>query len=1274
MAARVLKWAVRACLILVLLIAVMAGVTGFLAGTPEGLNLLLDKAGEVIPGKVSVGEIQGGLLGRLCLKGVSYRQSAFEVGIEEFSLVWQPSELLHGTFHVSLIKASGVRFVQNEKHEEEQKEEPSGPLNLPDIALPVAVVLDNVEVRSIRVAGEEDGGKPLEISRVALAAVIDDSGLDLSRFEFLMPGFSLELGGTLVPRGVYPLDFRMKWKAALHDPDVEVKGRGVLAGDTNALMLEQALEGDVGAKLVASATDVLGQLDWNAKFGLSHVSNRLYKYIGAISGDEGLETGAEVLAKGNLEQVEASARIRLLPVLQKTNGKDGNSTVLKKAPAFRMEEETRGEQSFRKVSPGTLVLAANATLIISSMNFDVSGRWQDLHWPLSGIPSYVSEAGNFTVSGTPEEYSYSFSAGVNGTEIPAVRLDVQGTGKPDSTDIETAEARLLGGRVRLKGTAGWKPSVWWKAEAVGNGLDPSRKYPQWPGSLGFELNSHGKLEGNTTDIQLDISSLEGTLRKRKVRGSGRVAFAGGEIDIKALKLGCGNAKVDIQGLAGKKWDLSWNVLVPDMLDLLPESHGSLESTGRLFGKGSVPSAKGSLDVLNFWFSDLQCQRLSADFSLSTDESRPLSVALDAAGLAARGQEIPRLSLNVRGTLSRHRLVAKAVHSEGILSLEAGRAGFDLKGRRWTGFLEKMSLETQEFGKWHLESPVKMDLSARDIDIPRLCLKDSEASLCIQGHWMKKGDGSAVASLKNLSLERFRPFLHADIVEMDGSLDADLKASLGKVSSGDLNVTISPGHVVYRLDESRQVRVRCRGGKVEARFDQKAFTADIDLSVGQNGLNARVSVPRKALERDVKNAPLDGAVKLDARELGLVTAFFPSVTEKEGVLTADLRLSGLVGDPQLTGNANISIRGLDIPVAGIHVDETLLEIEAEKTRNIAIRGSLASGEDTIKVAGSVNLDEQKGWPARIKIKGSNFKIVDIPDAMVRISPDLKLAYSKKAGLNVSGLLVIPEAEITPQQIPTDVKKPSDDVVIVSSENPHGQDSSVPVQANVTIELKEKVHFEGFGLNCHVVGKLAVSVLPGKKPVGHGELRIKDGIFHIYGHDLEIQKGIISYAGGRLDNPGINLLAVRQVGGQPVGVRVTGYASALKISGYSTDPSISSEDALTMLITGKSKNDPGFEKAARNTAAIAGADLAAREFLSFTGLDHLDIKGSGENSSDTRVFAGEDVTERLTLGVEAGTGDDGTQFVAHYHLWKGLELEIKSGNEKSEMSLLYTIEIR
>ncbi len=1084
MAGRILKWALCGLCAVMLLLMTIIGGAGLLVGTPSGLKLLMEKSQGFIPGRLTVGEIEGGLLGRLVLKGISYRQKGLEIEVGGFSLAWNPRELLHGRLHVKEFRADTVHLVQSANTPGNPREEATGPFAFPRVLLPLTVAVDQVEIDRISVS--ENGGKPLEIDRVALDA--------------------------------------------------------------------------------------------------------------------------------------------------------------------------------------------NVTLGLHDMNFKAKGLWRHLRWPLSGIRSYVSDLGRFAVAGTLEKYRFSLETGVNGTDIPTVRLTASGTGTARDVDLQDLHARLLDGEVHLKGIAGWKPSAWWKARAVASKLNPGLEYPDWPGSIGFELETTGNLAAQAPHIQVDILNLGGMLRKRRISGSGRILLAGDEITVDDLKLGCGGAELLAKGLAGKKWDLSWEVRVPDMLDLFPESHGRVRGSGRLYGTGPIPAGTGTISFRDLGLSGMQCRRLSADFSLSMDESRPLSLELLGEGISARGQEFSKVDMDLSGTLSRHRIKAELVHADGRLSVGLEQCRYDIKARKWNGILRALALDTEEYGRWRLERPVTVHVSREDVRVSRLCLKDSETSMCMQAHWLKKGSGKASGSLHNLSLDRFLTFFHSDVTEITGEINGNFSAVLGSVPSGSLDLSISPGHVTYRVDSSRQVRVSCRGGRIRADLDERKLSAGMDLSIGENGLNAFLTIPRAALEKDFRTAPLKGRARLDARELGIVTAFFPSVTEKEGVLQADFKLGGLLGDPQAEGTAHLDITGLDVPVAGIHIDETRIDVRGNSRGKVAINGELRAGKDVLKVAGQVLLDARRGWPVHLEIKGDHFRIMDIPDAMVRVSPDLRIDYSKTSGINVAGLVVIPSAEITPQELPKGVKKPSDDVVIVSDENPGGRKPGMPVKADVTIRLMDGVHVRGFGLDCQVVGQLSVLVLPGKRPVGHGELRIKGGVFHFYGHDLQIQKGIISYAGGRLDNPGINLLAVREVGGQPVGVQVTGYASALKISGYSTDPSVSSEDALTMLITGKTKNDPGFEKAARNTAAIAGADLAAQELLAFTGLDHLDVKGSGENSSDTRIFAGEDVTERLTLGVEAGTGDDGTQLVARYHLWKGLEFEIKSGSERSEMGLFYTIEIR
>lgn len=1262
----ILKWLAGVCLTLILLLVLALGGVGFIAGTPAGLKFVLKHAKGGIPGELSIGEIEGGLLGHLVLKDVIYRDSALAVGVDLLCLDWVPDALFKKVFHIKLLQIDGVRYEQLKAGEKAPDEKQAGSLELPDITLPVAIRLDDVQVNGVKVI-QKNSDKPLEISRFFLSAGFDTQGLDLSTFEFLMPGVSLRIDGKLAPRGVYPLDFNTSWKFQPRgEPAINLVGEGGISGDLKRLTLRQNISGDVAAELLVHAADVLGELHWDAGVKVSRVAQGLLASVEAVPELKNIRPTLNLDAKGDLKHAQASLGIE---IVSENNSKIADNASLK-------TDDTTADDAQKPLSsvagaPEVAQVTLDGNVIFDTLKFAASGNWSGLKWPLAGPPLVVSESGEFGASGMPDKYIFTLKTTARGRDIPEMDIEVDGNGTSESVKLDKLHVELLDGSLDVEAEASWKPQVSWNALVSASNINPGVMAQDFPGSLSLKIDTKGKIEKDCPVLELNIDSFGGTLRDKEVSGEGQILMSGGQVTVNGLDLLFGGAELDVKGSAGSKGlDLAWNANVPDLSGLLPDGGGNIKISGQLSGTPSRPAVAGFARIRDFSYAASSCSMLDANFSLSLDEKTNSSLKLRASGLESGGQEISELSADLNGSLSDHEICVSAVHEAVTFTLKAEHGKFDQQKKAWSGMLSALGFDTADFGNWSLARSVNLELSPEEAQVPRLCLQDGTASVCANAHWLKKGDGTARAEIRGISFKRFSQFLPPSVTELSGEINADLHAGLGAVPTADAKIAISPGVVECLVAKNRKVRLEYQGGSIDASIDKKEVSANVNLQMGDNGIDASVNIPRAMLEEDIKRAPLDGNVNVEVRALGLVSAFVPEIQDTEGSLTARLNIGGVVGDPRINGKAMLEMAGPDVPMAGLDIDETLFDVVADSATGLKITGHVKSGQDSLNVKGNVLLDAAKGWPAHVELTGNNFMILNIPDATVRISPALNINYAGKDGVKVRGEVTVPEAEITPRQIPAGVEKPSGDVVIVSKDNPQGK-KGMPIDAEVTLNLLDLVHFQGFGLDCHITGSVTVVVLPGKEPVAHGELKIKDGTFRFYGHDLTIEKGIISYAGGRLDNPGVNLIAVRDVQDTPVGVRVTGYVTDLDVSGYSTDPSISSQDAITMLITGKTKNDPGFSEAAANTAVIAGADLMAQQLKNYTGLDHLDVKGAGENSSETRVFAGKDVTEDLTVGVEAGTDDDGTMFVARYHLWKGLDLEMKSGAAKSGAGLVYTI---
>jgi autotransporter translocation and assembly factor TamB len=70
-------------------------------------------------------------------------------------------------------------------------------------------------------------------------------------------------------------------------------------------------------------------------------------------------------------------------------------------------------------------------------------------------------------------------------------------------------------------------------------------------------------------------------------------------------------------------------------------------------------------------------------------------------------------------------------------------------------------------------------------------------------------------------------------------------------------------------------------------------------------------------------------------------------------------------------------------------------------------------------------------------------------------------------------------------------------------------------------------------------------------------------------------------------------------------------------------------------------------------------------------------TGQKGSDitkASIYAGRQITPRLSVGVNLGGGDRGTEFVARYRLMDHVELEGTSSARKSGASINYTFDVK
>jgi translocation and assembly module TamB len=159
---------------------------------------------------------------------------------------------------------------------------------------------------------------------------------------------------------------------------------------------------------------------------------------------------------------------------------------------------------------------------------------------------------------------------------------------------------------------------------------------------------------------------------------------------------------------------------------------------------------------------------------------------------------------------------------------------------------------------------------------------------------------------------------------------------------------------------------------------------------------------------------------------------------------------------------------------------------------------------------------------------------------------------------------------------------------------------------------------------------------------GRIRTVEGGMKGYGQTLRIRRGELAFD-GPADNPGVELVAVREVEGTEVGLRVTGTLQDLRSDLYSSPPM---EDAtiLSMLVTGRrpgegAGTDARSLEAAALNLGIGRAAPVIDQLAGQLGIDEVALDNPLDERSGA-IVVGKEISRNLyaryTYGLHSRIG--------------------------------------
>lgn len=1208
------------------------GLLGVLLVVCSGLSLLLGTQGgsrwllAQVPG-LQVEGFNGRLAGRWSAANLRWQQGQNSVKLISPNLAWSPACLLRLTLCIEQLHSGPIslEFPADEQASSE-------PFSLPNLSLPLALQLGDVQIDSLQLNGIE------QLRALQLAAHWTAQGIQLDNLSLHAADLDLVLQGQVHTTGNWPLQLsgqlqlpapeHQAWPVTL-ELSGELRERLQLTASSSGY-----LQGELSGWLQPLAEHLPAQLRVQvAAFKASaELPDSLSLEQLELTAQGDLQTGYQVIGSANLPAAEGPVALALAGVV-KADGAAVSNLSLTASP--EQQVQLSGELNWQQ-----------------GLSLDSRFKWQNFPWqrlyPLSEAPPVALRTLNGELAYQDGNYLGHFAAELDG---PAGAFSLQSPLSGDLQHLYLPELRLQAGQGRADGqvSLGFAEQLSWDVRLLLSEFNPAYWLAELPGNLAGPVNSAGNMLNGQLTLNADVD-LKGRLRGQPAKLL--ATFAGGleQGELSALDVRLGDNR--ISGQLALQQQLSGKLLValPRLGQLWPGLQGQLSGQLDLTGSLQAPQGQLQLQGQRLAYDNQRLQQLTLDAGLNSAQRGQLT--LQALGIQLGDTELGRLDATANG--DQHQQSLELQLQGPLVQSQLALAGKLDKGN-WRGSLSRG--QVQSGGQdWRLQQPASLvRLASGQLSLGAHCWRSGNASLC-GGEQRLLPDPKLSIQLSNLPMDSLAPWLPKDFTwqgQLNGQLQLELPAS---GPNGRLELDAGSG--IWRVrDQQQWLEFAYDSLRLNTQIRAQRIDSSLLLrgpAIGELALDATLD-PRPA------SKPLSGSFRLNGLDLALVRPFVPMVERIAGQLNGAGTLSGGLLAPQINGNLRVSngeIAGGELPM---NIEQLQLQARIEGER-LLLDGDWRSGEQG---QGSLNgeLSWAAGLAADMQLRGSRLPVAVEPYATLEVEPDLRLSLRDEQ-LSVAGKVLIPSGKIEIRELPPSTVQISSDAHVLGRDRAQQQATAIAMDIDVDVG-QERLTFSGFGLNAELKGRVHI----GNDLNTRGELSLNKGRFRAYGQRLNVRRARLLFA-GPIDQPFLDIEAIRQVDDVTAGLRLSGNAAQPTTVVFS-EPAMSQEQALSYLVMGRPLGQGGGDNNMLAQAALAlgmaGSAPLVNSLAQGLGISdfQLDTQGSGVTTS---VVASGNLSERLSLRYGVGVFEPANTIALRYELSRKLYLEAASGLASS-LDLFY-----
>ena len=797
-----------------------------------------------------------------------------------------------------------------------------------------------------------------------------------------------------------------------------------------------------------------------------------------------------------------------------------------------------------------------------NLDYDLQGEWEAIAWSIPGVAGLQSPEGQFDVAGSLSEYSGSLVGRLRGPAAGGRSIEGEivsrVTGDASHAVLEAVSIRVADGWIGGTASIDWHERPLFVAELRAVRFDPGLVLNEFSGGVDYDLTVQAEWMDKRRRYVMILESLAGDVNGRPVTGSARVESVDTESATTSIDLRFGDGSIFATGRIGAELDLTWRLDAPDLTAFLPGVSGQLRSEGRVAGSRAEPRFELSAQGAGLKWLQLGVGKLDTRirFDIATSELGVTRTTLE--DVRWRGLELERVDTSIEGKVSSHQLVGVLTAADGVAQFR-GEGGY--QQQQWTGRFTSLTSDSDLIGRWELEAPVAVEVVAGGFSADRACFGDPPARLCAAGALSKQQTWWVEADLDGIDLPRLAPLLPPDF-DYVGQLTAkcELRGGPDLPLAGTATVNLDSASLAAAGQDDAIATLNSGTARFSAGRDDIALDMELDLTP-QGELEARLRAGRADAD-----AQVEGHVRGSVSGLQFLTLLFPELLDVTGELVVDVDVGGTAAAPTYTGNVSLIDGTASVVAAGISLEDIGLTIDGDKTA-VNVLGSARSGDGQVRFSGSTSwLDGQTR--GNFVLAGERFRFFGLPGARADASTDLELTMLGR-DLDLTGEVHIDSARIeaVDQTRAVDV---SPDEVIIGRTPPDPE--RWRVSSRVSVTLGEDITVDAYGIKGSIRGALEIIDVPGKPAAGTGQLAIVDGFFKAYGQSFDIERGRLSFGGGPLSNPALDVRAERQYETMLAGVEVRGTIREPQISVFS-DPPRPRQDVVSMLVMGAAPAELG-----------------------------------------------------------------------------------------------------